>query len=148
MLASTIISLIWIVILIVFFIFFFNHYRRLKNISRWPITEGKVVHFTMEEQNENYWPSISYQYQVNGQTHESEHFFADTAHYSPQTPRAKRLAYDIAQAYLKEQPVVVHYNPLAPEEAVLDVKVPIKLIAIMVVLFALMLTEVILLLLK
>lgn len=143
MLTSTVISLLWLSFLIVVFIFFFNQYRQLKKIAEWPVTEGKVVQFTIEEQNKTYWPSIAYQYQVNGQIHESAHFFADTTHSTPQTPRAKRVAYDTAQAYLKEQPVVVHYNPYAPEQAVLDVKVPTKLIAIMVVLFGLIVAEVI-----
>lgn len=146
MLTSTVISLIWIAFLIAVFLFFFNQYRRLKKIADWPVTEGKVVQFTIEQQNETYWPSIAYEYQVNGQTHESGHFFADTAHNTPQTPRSKRLAYDTAQAYLKEKPVTVHYNPNAPEQAVLDVKVPNKLIAIMAIILALIITEVVVLL--
>lgn len=146
MLTSTLISIIWLTFLLVVFIFFFNQYRRLKKVADWPVTEGKVVEFTIEEQNRTYWPSIAYQYQVNGQMHESEHFFADTAHHTPRTQRARQLAYDTAQAYLNEKPVVVHYNPYAPEQAVLDVKVPRKLITIMVVLGMLIATEVTILL--
>ncbi len=141
MLTSTIVSLIWLAFLIAVFIFFLVQYRRLKQIAAWPVTEGKVVQFNLEKQNQTYWPSIVYEYLVNGQVHESEHFFSDTTHNTPQTPRAKKVAYNTAQAYLQEQPVTVHYNPQAPEQAVLDVNVPTKLIVIMLIVLGLIVAE-------
>lgn len=144
MLLSTLISLVWIFLLLVLFAFFLIQYWNLKKIAGWPTTEGKITHFDMQEENQTFWPQIAYQYEVNGITHESHLFFPDTTHHTPQTRAAKKVAYQTAQAYLNDRPIPVHYNPSAPEQAVLDVKIPKKLIAILLILIGLILTEIIL----
>nr|WP_028388829.1 DUF3592 domain-containing protein [Legionella fairfieldensis] len=120
-------DIIWLLFLLSMLRHFWYERQNLTKTNGWLITKGRIVRFEWTHENHRIWPRISYTYQVFDQDFQSEYLFLDTAHNSPYSYYARRVAYRAAIAYEKNEAIDVYYNPNDPQQAVLDITIPRKL---------------------
>jgi hypothetical protein len=89
----------------------------------WPVTTGKVVSKSLDsnysrKNGTTYRPDIQYEYQVNGVSYTRNRYaFGSALWFTSYTTAEREL-----KKYRKGQHVTVHYNPLSPKSAVLEVR--------------------------
>jgi hypothetical protein len=132
----------WLVILALIFYHFWNKRRVLVDAQGWLKAKGRITSFELIRVAHGVWPKIEYAYQVCDQDLTGHYLFLDTAHNSPNSKYARRIAYQTALAYKDQLDVDVYYNPNRPEESALDVTMPIKLTAILIVIGMLLVLQV------
>lgn len=135
------VSLGWLLFLAACAAFFFRSWVRLNKMKHWPVTPGEIMTLTVCEKNNRKWPSIQYRYWVEEREYTSRYWFADTIHNSPCSAYSRKLAYRAAISFKQGCPLDVHYNPVKPEQAVLDVTIPLKLKGIIVLVCSLFMVE-------
>ncbi|MCC5791400.1 MAG: DUF3592 domain-containing protein [Legionellaceae bacterium] len=127
-------SLVWILFLLGLFGFFYQQWLRLHRMRKWHTVKGKITYFHLQQEGLRLWPEIEYHYRIGQEDYYNHYLFADTIHNSPHSAYARELAYRVARAYQNDEPVTVYYNPLSPEQAVLDIRMPRKLGVILLLL--------------
>lgn len=120
-------DLFWLFFLLGTLSFFLNQYRRLRKKSGWPITPGAITEFLWTKREGRLWADIEYQYDVDGQTYFSHSLVPESIYYSPHAYSIRKLVYQLALAYEKQEPIAVIYNANNPVEAYLNVRIPAKL---------------------
>ncbi|WP_078767506.1 DUF3592 domain-containing protein [Legionella maceachernii] len=117
--------------------YFWRDRRALAQTRSWLITKGRITSFEWTREGPRLWPRIKYHYQVFDQDFEGEYLFLDTAHNTPNSKYARKVAYKAAMAYERNAEIDVFYNPNNPEQAVLDIAMPKKLNLIILLLIML-----------
>lgn len=132
-------DLVWLFFLLFLLRYFWRNRQSLKQSQSWLITKGHITQFAWIEERHRLWPKIEYSYQVFDRDFQSESFFLDSPHNTPNSQYARKLAYRVAVAYEKDETIDVYYNPNNPQQAVLDTSIPRKLDVIIGLLIALIL---------
>lgn len=134
-------SIGWLFFLAVATLYFLRRWQALQAMKSWPVAQGEITELTLCEENNRAWPSVRYSYWVEDRSYTSGHWFADTIHNTPQSRYCRKLAYRVALAFKNNSTLDVYYNPTAPWQAVLDVRIPPKLQWITVLLGGLFIFE-------
>jgi hypothetical protein len=104
--------------------------RQAAAASRWPVTTGRIVSSTVEHYRTRvggarsgtlttfYEPVVEYSYRVNGREYHSTQLS-----FGGRVAGSEELAQAKAAQYPANTELVVHYDPDAPSNAVLDLKV-------------------------
>ena len=114
--------------------YFWRIRKELLQTRSWAITQGQITHCEWTTQGHRLWPKIEYVYEVNEREFIGEHLFPDTSHNDPNSEYARHVAYQVAEAYKKNESIRVYYNPEKPEQAALDVTIPRKINLILILL--------------
>ena len=117
--------------------FWYTRRQAVKAQNTWHKTKAQIIRCEWAKQGPRLWPKIQYRYQVDGQDYLSEHLFFDTRHQSPNSQRARQLAYYVANAFKNNEEIEIYYNPEKPEQAVINIRIPWKLNLIISLLAAL-----------
>lgn len=119
---------LWLGLLLIMLLLLWHNKRQLrKKTTSWQHTLGRVNVFEWTHHGHLPWPKIEYTYEVDGVEYEGSAFFLPMARHDLNANYARQLAYRIAVAYDKDEPIDVYYNPVQPEQAVLDISHPAKL---------------------
>ena len=131
---------------LIFLIFMFRHFwldrRNLVQAQSWLKAKGHITSCEWTEVGHSVWPKIEYTYQVMDKDLIGEYLFLDTAHNNPNSKYARQVAYKVAVAFKDNSQIDVYYNPNHPEQSALDITLPIKLNAILVILGVLLVLHV------
>jgi hypothetical protein len=117
----------WLIFLLFMLWYFWRERKKLAQTKDWLITKGRITVFEWTRENEQLWPKIEYSYQVFDKNFYGNYFFLDTAHNTPNSKYARKVAYRAAIAYEKNTEIDIYYNPNFPEESALDIVIPRKL---------------------
>lgn len=95
--------------------------RQRTSVNRWPETLGRIVFITVDERENAdgsrlYYPSIMFEYEVNGKRYQSNRLNIREAvgYASAEEARATTSAYSIGKR------VEIYYDPKNPRTAVLE----------------------------
>ena len=97
--------------------------NKAKKAGGWPSVQGKVIDAHLEESKStdtedftsvNYRPSVTYQFEVNGQTYKASKTGVIAVNYDQKTAQKKLDAFPVGSA------LTVYYNPEKPEDALLN----------------------------
>jgi hypothetical protein len=94
----------------------------------WPCTTGTIIRselgsesaFKQDEDRTRYWPEVEYQYDVDGETFQSNNITLDGLRSGPHVGTGKEWAEEVLSRYPIDVHVSVHYDRDAPERAVLQ----------------------------
>ncbi|STX50112.1 Protein of uncharacterised function (DUF3592) [Legionella busanensis] len=131
----------WLLLLLLLLKHFWHDRQTLLKARTWFLTKGRITRFLWTRDGYHLWPKIEYTYQVYDKDFLGEYFFLDTSHNNPNSKYSRRVAYRAAVAFEKDEDIDVFYNPIDPQQAVLDVKIPTKLNFIIVLLACLILVH-------
>jgi hypothetical protein len=126
------IDLAWLLFLLIIFLHFWRDRRILMQARSWLKVKGRITVCEWTKEGHTVWPKIEYTYQVEDNTLTGEYLFLDTAHNNPNSKYSRQIAYKAAMAYKENSEIDVFYNPQNPEQAALDLSVPIKLNIILI----------------
>ncbi|MDP1603506.1 MAG: DUF3592 domain-containing protein [Legionella sp.] len=127
----------WLLFLLLLLRHFWQDRRALEKARHWLITRGRITKFLWTREGTHLWPKIEYTYHIYDQDFTGEYFFLDTSHNNPNSNYSRQVAYRAAIAFEKDEEIDVYYNPNNPVQAALDVRIPVKLNVIIVLLLAL-----------
>lgn len=127
-------DLVWLLFLLVMLFYFWQERRHLKKSLRWPQTTGHITQFNWTKEGHQLWPKITYAYWVNEQEYIGDSLLLSSAHTSYSSAHARKVAYRAAMAFERNEAIDVYYNPEAPDQAVLDIRLPKKLDVIILLL--------------
>lgn len=122
----------WLVVLLGIFIHFWRDRQSLVRAKTWLKAKGHVTSCEWTRAGHSVWPKIEYTYQVHDKDLVGEYLFLDTAHNTPNSKYARRIAYKAAVAFKEEEEIDIYYNPNHPEQSALDVTMPKKLNVILI----------------
>lgn len=122
----------WLIILLILFRHFWRDRQALLKAQSWLKVKGHIAHCEWTQVGHSVWPKIEYIYQVYDKELVGEYLFLDTAHNTPHSKYARRMAYRAAVAFKENEEIDVYYNPNHPEQSALDVSIPKKLNLILV----------------
>ncbi|MDR3501902.1 MAG: DUF3592 domain-containing protein [Legionella sp.] len=122
----------WLVVLLSIFIHFWRDRQSLVRAKTWLKAKGQVTRCEWTKAGHSVWPKIEYTYQVHEKDLVGEYLFLDTAHNTPNSKYARRIAYKAAVAFKEEEEIDIYYNPNHPEQSALDVTLPKKLNVILI----------------
>lgn len=140
------IDLAWLLFLLVLFRHFWSQRQFLNRARDWLITKGRMTQFSWSQDGHQLWAKIEYSYHLYDKDFVGEYFFLDTSHNNPNSKYARQVAYRAAVAFEKDEEIDVYYNPDNPSQAALDVRIPVKLNVIIVLLAGLIALHVLVLL--
>lgn len=123
----------WLAILLMMFRHFWKNRQVLLDAQDWLKAKGHITQYKLVREGHSLWPKLEYEYLVYDQNLIGHYLFLDTAHNNPHSKYARAVAYKAALAYQDHLEIDVYYNPNRPEESALDVTMPSKLTAILVV---------------
>jgi hypothetical protein len=123
----------WLTILVMVFHHFWKNRQFLIDAQGWLKAKGHITHYKLVKEGHSVWPTIEYEYCVYEQHLIGHYLFLDTAHNNPSSTYSRRIAYNAAMAYKDHLEIEVYYNPNRPEESALDVTMPTKLNAILII---------------
>lgn len=126
-------DLSWLAILLIMFHHFWKSRQILLDAQGWLKAKGHVTRYKLIREGHTLWPKIEYEYFVYDKNLIGHYLFLDTAHNNPHSKYSRDVAYKAAIAYQEHLEIDVYYNPNRPEESALDVTMPSKLTAILVV---------------
>ncbi|CAM4414867.1 MAG: hypothetical protein LEGION0403_FIIPPAGN_00967 [Legionella sp.] len=122
----------WLVVLLSIFIHFWRDRQSLVRATNWLKAKGRVTSCEWTKAGHSVWPKIEYTYHVHDKDLVGEYLFLDTAHNTPNSKYARRIAYKAAVAFKEEEEIDIYYNPNHPEQSALDVTMPKKLNVILI----------------
>ncbi len=125
--AQSLLDLGWLIFLLFLLFYFWKTRKFIQRTTQWMKTKGKITRCEWTPKAHRLWPKIEYVFTVSEQEYTGESMFVDTSHRTYNNLYARKVAYQVAQAFKDNQDVEVFYNPDDPFEAVLDVTVPGKL---------------------
>lgn len=125
-------DLVWLGFLLFILIYFWRKRQEAKQSLNWLKTTGQIISCEFTRDKHRIWPKIEYAYQVNEQEYIAEHLFPDTFHNNPESKYARKIAYKAAMAWKNHEEITVYYDPFYPQRAALDVKIPLKLNVVIV----------------
>jgi hypothetical protein len=128
---------VWLLFLFLMLHYFINVRREAIQTKNWVKTKGQVIFWDLIKEDHRLWPKIKYIYEVNEVEYVGKHFFPDTMHNNPVSKYARRLAYKAAMSFEKNQQIDVYYDPIYPQHAALDIRMPWKVNLVLVLLIAL-----------
>lgn len=126
-------DLSWLAILLIMFHHFWQSRQILLDAQGWLKAKGHVTRYKLIREGHTLWPKIEYEYFVYDKSLIGHYLFLDTAHNNPHSKYSRDVAYKAAIAYQEHLEIDVYYNPNRPEESALDVTMPSKLTAILIV---------------
>ena len=129
-----ILDLGWLLFLLILFVHFWRKRRILVQAKSWLKAKGRITKCEWTKVGHSIWPKIEYSYQVQDKEETGEYLFLDTAHNNPNSKYSRRVAYNVAVAFKKDEEIDVYYNPKHPEQSALDVTIPTKLNIILILL--------------
>ena len=129
----TVLDVAWLTILVLIFYHFWKNRQFLMDAQGWLKAKGHITRYQFVQVGHSIWPKIEYEYCVYEQNLTGHYLFLDTAHNNPSSKYSRRIAYNAAIAYNDQSEIDVYYNPNRPEESALDVTMPFKLNAILIV---------------
>jgi hypothetical protein len=132
----------WLILLLLFFRHFWQSRQALLKAQSWLKVKGHITACEWTRAGHNVWPKIEYAYQVYDNNLHGEYLFLDTAHNSPNSKYARRIAYKAAVAFKENAEIDVYYNPNQPEQSALDVTMPKKLTLILILIGSLLVLHV------
>lgn len=99
-----------------------DHLDYIKYSKAWPSTEGVVTHSEVKEHvssegKSSYRYSLQYNYMVKGRAFSD----SDISHSQDLSFSKKHKAVELQTQYPVGSPIIVHYDPLKPSDALLDV---------------------------
>ncbi|MFC3908245.1 DUF3592 domain-containing protein [Legionella dresdenensis] len=121
------IDIAWLVFLLAMLRHFWQERWFLSEARYWLIVKGRITRLEWSQEGSRLWPKIEYSYQVNERDFLGEYLFLDTSHNTPNSRYARKLAYQVAMAFKKDEEITVFYNPDNPTQSALDVHIPTKL---------------------
>jgi hypothetical protein len=122
----------WFIFLMLLLLYFLRVRWRIQQAASWEKTKGQITRCEWITQAHRLWPKVEYLYKVGEREFMGEEMFYDTSHRTLNNPYARKVAYEVAQAFKNNEDVEVFYNPEEPDEAVLDITIPGKLNLILV----------------
>lgn len=122
----------WLTVLFILLRHFWRDRQVLVQAQSWLQVRGHITACEWTKVGHSVWPKIEYTYQVYDKDLVGEYLFLDTAHNSPNSQYARRIAYKAAVAFKEDEDIDVYYNPNHPEQSALDVTVPKKLNIILI----------------
>lgn len=131
----------WLVVLILLFYHFWKSRKFLVDAQGWLKAKGHITGYQLVQVGHSVWPKIEYEYSVYDQSLIGNYLFLDTAHNNPSSKYSRRIAYKAAVAFKDNKEIDVYYNPNRPEESALDVTMPTKLNAILIVIGVLVVVQ-------
>lgn len=126
-------DLVWLLILLFLFQHFWKQRQVLLDAQGWLKAKGRVIYYKLIREGHTLWPKIEYEYCVYDKNLVGNYLFLDTIHNNPHSKYSRKVAYKAALAYKEDLEIEVYYNPNKPEESALDVSMPSKLTAILLV---------------
>ncbi|MEA5479118.1 DUF3592 domain-containing protein [Pseudanabaena galeata UHCC 0370] len=94
---------------------------RHQNMSkRWSTTTGEILASNIEEDSDGWYPHVRYEYTVERKRYASERLYFYAVNGSTKRDANKHLS-----SYPVGKTITIYYNPMKPEEAVLDRNVPL-----------------------
>lgn len=136
-------DIMWLVVLLMMFYHFWKSRQCLLDAQGWLKAKGHITQYQLIKEGHNIWPKIEYEYCVYDQNLIGKYLFLDTAHNTPGSKYARRIAYNAAIAYQNHSEIDVYYNPNRPDESALDVTMPTKLNAILIIIGGLIVIQLI-----
>jgi hypothetical protein len=131
----------WLCVLFMLFRHFWLDRKTLVDAQSWLKVKGQITRCDWTKQGHSLWPKIEYSYQVADKDITGEYLFLDTAHNNPNSKYARHVAYKVAMAFNEHQEIDVYYNPNDPAQSTLDVAIPVKLNAILILIGACILLQ-------
>lgn len=95
---------------------------RQRASKRWPATRGEILESGIEEDSDGWAPHVRYAYAVGGKHYANERLYFHLATRSTEHDARRHLT-----PYPVGKTVSIYYNPLKPEDAVLDTRMPLWL---------------------
>lgn len=126
----------WLVFLLIVLKHFWQNRRDLVKAQSWLKTKGHIRHCEWTKVGHSAWPKIEYDYQVHDTTLTGEYLFLDTSNNNPNSKYSRNIAYKVALAFKENSEIDVYYNPNQPEQSALDITIPKKLNAILFIIIA------------
>ena len=123
----------WLLFLLILLNHFWRDRKILIRAQSWLQVKGKITAFEWTKVGHSVWPKIEYSYQVNDQEMKGERLFLDTVYTNPNSKYSRRVAYNATVAFKEETEIDVYYDSNNPEQSALDIKMPIKLNVILMV---------------
>jgi hypothetical protein len=130
---QAILDIAWLTILVMMFHHFWKNRQFLMDAQGWLKAKGHITRYQLVKIGHRIWPKVEYEYCVYEQNLIGHYLFLDTAHNNPNSKYSRRIAYKAAIAYKDHLEIDVYYNPNRPDESALDVTMPIKLNAILII---------------
>ncbi|MCE3045162.1 DUF3592 domain-containing protein [Legionella sp. 16cNR16C] len=128
------IAVIWMLVLLFMLGYFWRYRSKFKTSQVWPFAKGQITRLNWIRKDHFLWADIQYSYVVDGVGYTNNCLFIEQRFRSPKSAYARRIAYQAALAYEKGEEITVFYNPVNPQEAALDTRVPLKLTIILILL--------------
>ncbi|WP_040534491.1 DUF3592 domain-containing protein [Legionella drancourtii] len=122
----------WLMLLLLLLRHFWQDRQALVKAQSWLKVKGHIIACEWTTVGHSVWPKIEYSYQVYDKNLYGEYLFLDTAHNTPNSKYARRVAYKAAVAFKENEEIDVYYNPNHPEQSALDVTMPKKLNVILI----------------
>jgi Protein of unknown function (DUF3592) len=119
-LSPQIAGIICIVIGLGFVLYLLWTLRHLHMSKRWSKTTGEVLESNLEEDSDGWYPHVRYEYTVGRKRYASERLYFYAVNGSTKRDAKKHLS-----PYAVGKTVPIYYDPVKPEEAVLNRHVPL-----------------------
>lgn len=94
--------------------------RRQHLSKRWSTTTGEVLESNLEEDSDGWCPHVRYEYTVERKRYVSERLYFYSVNGSTKRDANKHLS-----PYAVGKTVTIYYDPVKPEEAVLNKHIPL-----------------------
>lgn len=129
---KAVLDVAWLSVLVGMFYHFWKNRLILIDAQDWLKAKGHITRYQLVQVGHSVWPKIEYVYQVQDRNLIGHYLFLDTTHNTPSSKYSRRIAYNAAIAYNDHLEIDVYYNPNSPDESALDVTMPTKLTAILI----------------
>lgn len=124
---QSLLDLGWLLFLLFAFGYFWHSRRKTMRSQLWIKTQGQIIRCEWTMQGHRVWPKVEFTYHIGDCDYIGEKIFLDEIHHDPNSKYARRLAYQVVNAYKKQEDVSIYYDPTDPRQAALDITIPRKL---------------------